>query len=101
MPTKPGAATDEVVFCDRCGAILHPGQGDFYEVRIEAVADPSPPVIRGEEESADLPGRLDRLLAQMKDLSAQEAMDQVYRRVGLYLCTPCYRVWIENPTGTV
>jgi hypothetical protein len=27
-------------------------------------------------------------------------MDQVYRRLVLYLCAPCYRVWIENPTGT-
>jgi len=26
-------------------------------------------------------------------------MDQVYRRLVLYLCGPCYREWIEKPTG--
>jgi hypothetical protein len=101
MTTQPAAATSEVFFCDRCGAILHPGAGDFYQVRIEAVADPTPPVLRGEERSADLPRQIEQLLAHMKGLSAQEAMDQVYRRVVLYLCIPCYRRWIENPTGSL
>jgi hypothetical protein len=32
-------------------------------------------------------------------VSGQEAMDQVYRRVTVYLCGPCYRRWIENPVA--
>lgn len=29
--------------CDRCAAELTPGEGSFYVVRIEALADPTPP----------------------------------------------------------
>ncbi|GMV97986.1 MAG: hypothetical protein AMXMBFR83_23390 [Phycisphaerae bacterium] len=87
------------VLCHRCGAELHPGSGDWYVVRIEAFADPSPPVIT----EADLrrsPGReLERLADALADLSPQEAMDQVYRRLTLSLCVACYRQWIENPVG--
>jgi hypothetical protein len=31
--------------------------------------------------------------------SEQEWMDQVHRQLTLHLCRPCYRRWIENPTG--
>jgi DNA-directed RNA polymerase subunit RPC12/RpoP len=90
---------DAIYFCDRCGALLRPGTGDHFRVSIEAVADPSPPVVCAQEEPRDLRRRIERLLAEMKDLSPQEAMDQVYRRVTLYLCLKCYRPWIENPAG--
>jgi hypothetical protein len=100
MPTKPGTKADEVLlFCDRCATELRAGIGDFYRVVIEAVADPSPPMVSGDEGSADLRRKIERLLEQMKGLSAQEAMDQVYRRVTLYLCVRCYQPWIENPLG--
>jgi hypothetical protein len=85
------------VFCDRCGMELRPGLGNFYVVKIEAVADPAPPTVP--EADLDLRQEIERLLARMRDLSAQEAMDQVYRRLILYLCGACYRQWIENPTG--
>jgi hypothetical protein len=101
MPIKPDTKTDEVLFfCDRCAAELRPGTGDFYRVTVEAVADPFPPSDSGAEGPADLRRKIERLLEQMQGLSAQEAMDQVYRRVTLYLCIPCYRRWIENPVGT-
>jgi hypothetical protein len=87
------------LFCARCAADLEPGSGIFYRVTIEAVADPTPPTIAGEELATDIRKRIEDLLQQMQDLSAQEAMDQVYRRLTLYLCGPCYRQWIENPTG--
>jgi hypothetical protein len=35
----------------------------------------------------------------MKDVSEREALDQVYRRLTIHLCTACYRQWIENPAG--
>ena len=35
----------------------------------------------------------------MRDLSEQELIDQVYRRLTIHLCEPCYRQWIENPAG--
>ena len=86
-------------FCDRCSKELTPGDGDFYVVKIEAVADPTPPNLTAEQRAADAGREIERLAAEMQDLSAQEALDQVYRRLVIYLCTPCYRQWIENPTG--
>jgi hypothetical protein len=93
------AASLAPVFCARCAAELEPGTGTFFRVTIEAVADPTPPAISAEELTTDIRKRIKDLLQQMQDLSAQEAMDQVYRRLTLYLCGPCYRQWIENPAG--
>lgn len=92
--------TDEMpLCCDRCAAGLTPGQRNFYVVRIEAFADPSPPSFSPDDLLRDARAEIRRLVDQMEDLSPQEAMDQVYRRLVLYLCGPCYRRWIENPTG--
>jgi hypothetical protein len=85
--------------CDRCAAELHPGRGDFYLVSIVAVADPSPPLIAEEDLARDVGREIDRLIKHLKGVDALEAMDQVYRRKVLYLCGPCYRHWIEDPTG--
>jgi hypothetical protein len=87
------------LLCARCTAELEPGTGVLYRVTIEAVADPTPPTISAANLDTDIRKRIEELLQQMQDLSAQEAMDQVYRRLTLYLCGPCYRHWIENPTG--
>jgi hypothetical protein len=78
---------------------LRPGRGDFYLVTIEAVADPTPPTVTAEDLAADHREQIERLLAQLADLTEEEALAQVYRRVSLSLCGPCYRQWIENPTG--
>jgi hypothetical protein len=98
MPTKPGSDLTPL-FCARCAAELQPGSGDFYHVAIAAVADPSPPNVTAEDLAADLHKQIEKLLARMAGLSAQEALDQVYRRLTIYLCGPCYRAWIENPAG--
>jgi len=87
------------LFCDRCQRQLEPGQGDFYVVRIEAVADPTPPTLAEEDLPIDFRAEFERLVEQLRNVSAQEAMDQVYRRLTIYLCGRCYRQWIENPTG--
>jgi hypothetical protein len=86
--------------CAHCGRPVHPGRGDHYVVRIEAVADPSPPVFTAEDLAIDFESEFERLIAATRDLSAQQAMDQVHRRVDLLLCLPCYRRWIEDPTGS-
>jgi hypothetical protein len=88
------------LFCDRCSTVLKPGRGNFYVVKVEAVADPTPPVFTEAGLARDIGGEIDRLILRMRDMSEQELMDQVYRRLVLYFCTPCYRRWIENPTGT-
>ena len=93
-------ADDSPLFCRRCGAHLESGQGSFYAVRIEAVADPTPPTISPEDlERMDLDAELARLLDQMRHMTEQEMKDQVYRRMTIHLCGPCYRGWIEDPTG--
>jgi hypothetical protein len=91
--------SDQPLFCDRCLTRLHPGRGDLYIVRIEAVADPSPPMFTDEDLARDHRHEIAEIAAQLEDLSAREAMDQVFRRLTIFLCGPCYRHWIENPTG--
>ena len=86
-------------FCDRCSVELKPGAGNFYVVRIEAFADPTPPSFSEEDLQHDTRAEIDRLIDQMRDCSERELMDQVHRRLTLYLCGPCYRQWIESPTG--
>jgi hypothetical protein len=87
------------LFCDRCGKELHSGQGNFYVVNIEAMADPAPPTFSTEDLSRDHQEEFSRLFAELEGLSERELMDQVYRRVTIFLCDPCYREWIENPAG--
>ena len=90
---------DEPLLCHRCGAVLTPGTGSFYVVRIEAVCDPTPPTITDADLAGDLDAQIEDLLRQCRDMSEQELMDQVYRRVILHLCAACYAAWIENPAG--
>ena len=85
--------------CRRCAVPLRPGTGDLYQVTIEAVADPAPPVLSGDESAADLRRQIEQLLAGMEGVPEQELLKQVYQRLTLYLCGPCYRQWIKNPTG--
>jgi hypothetical protein len=86
--------------CRRCGAQLRPGDGDFFRVTVEAVADPTPPTISAEELALDVRERIKRLIAQVAGLTEEEALNQVYRRLTFSLCGSCYRRWIEDPTGS-
>ena len=86
--------------CHGCGTPLTPGEGSFYIVRIEAIADPTPPSFDPDEPAIDMALEWERLLDQMRDMSEQELMDQVYRRMTLQLCAACYRGWIDAPLGT-
>jgi hypothetical protein len=88
------------LFCARCSAELEPGTGSYYQVTIEAIADPTPPVVTSDDlDAAAIRERLGKLYAHLRETSAQEAMDQVYRRVTIYLCQGCFQQWIENPAG--
>ncbi len=91
--------TLEPFLCARCADLLYPGAGDFYQVTIEAVADPTPPTISDEDLARDTRRDIEGLLAQLAGVSGQEAMDQVHRRMTFHLCGSCYRRWIEDPTG--
>lgn len=89
------------LFCDRCLKQLVPGRGEFFEVRIEAVADPTPPDLDADlaADPREIQSRYEELLAQLQDISPAEARDQVYRRVWITLCNRCYGTWIEDPAG--
>jgi hypothetical protein len=91
--------SDAACICRRCGALLVPGKGDFYVVEIQAYAENSPPVITAADLAKDHHEEMQQLAEQMKELSQQEMMDQVHRHMTFYLCNPCYRHWIENPTS--
>ena len=93
------ADDDQVhLFCGKCSAELHPGRGDFYVVRIEAFADPSPPALEPDDEF-DIGAEIGEIVEQIQNMSEQELMDQVHRRMVLHLCRRCYLAWIEDPTG--
>ena len=93
------STSDWPLFCARCSVELKPGSGGYYKVKIEAVADPAGPEISNEDLQADIEGEIKKLISTMEQMPASEAMDQVHRRLSFCLCTPCYRRWIENPTG--
>ena len=55
MVTNPRIPVEPVpLFCARCTAALQPGAGHFFQVTIEAVADPTPPAFTAEDLAADV-----------------------------------------------
>ncbi len=92
---------EAMLVCARCSAMLKPGNGSFFVVKIEAFADPSGP---SSEESAptakELRQQLETLVKQLHNVSPQEAMDKIHRRLTIHFCKKCYPSWIENPAGT-
>ena len=90
---------DEPLLCTRCLKTLALGRGEFYVVQIDAAADPTPPELTRDDFQRDLRREWQELVAELKDVSPQEALDQVHRRVIIHLCCACYRDWIENPAG--
>ena len=86
------------ILCGRCAVELQPGRGHFFRINIEAVADPTPPEISDDEDHAEnFSEQIELLLARTEQMSDRELMDQVYRRLTMYLCSPCSGEWIENP----
>ena len=96
---RPDQTDQRSLLCARCGTELKPGTGNFYVVQIEALADPTPPTFSDEDLQHDPRAEIERLIEQMRELSEQELLDQVYRRLVVYMCGPCYRRWIEDPVG--
>jgi hypothetical protein len=78
---------------------LMPGEGNFYVVRIEAIADPTPPMMTRDDFRKDIRQEINQVLSRMEQMTERELMDQVHRGLTLHLCGPCYNLWIENPTG--
>lgn len=68
-------------------------------MRIDAVADPTPPHFTSEDLDLDTSDEIGRLIDEISERSEQELADDIYRRLAIYLCRPCFRRWIENPVG--
>lgn len=85
--------------CERCLVEIVEGQGEFFEVRVEAVADPSPPVLDEVREIEDIQREYAELIEQLKHTSALDANNQVYRRRVWTLCNECLEAWLEDPFG--
>lgn len=90
---------EERIICHRCGALYTPGEPLFYVVKIEAYPLPELPPLTLEDLQRDFDEELARILKETKGLSEQELMDQVYRRLIIYLCPSCYGRWIDDPTA--
>ncbi len=89
----------DTLLCHKCGKILTSGEGNFYVIRIEAVADPSPPNLSSEDLDIDFEGQFRRVFDEARDMSERDLLDQVFRRLTVHLCRRCYDVWIEDPTA--
>ena len=90
----------ERLCCDHCSRPLVRGRAEYYAVRIEAIADPTPPRISGKDQDLEeIRRQIAALFEKLKDRSEQEAIDQVFKIVMLTLCNACYQRWIENPTN--
>jgi len=88
------------IFCDHCSRSLTLGEGSFYVVRIDALADPTPPrIAERDQDIEEIRRQISALYEKLKDQSEQEMIDQVFRRLVLYLCNTCYGLWIDNPTN--
>jgi hypothetical protein len=82
--------------CDRCLRQVEEGKGAFFQVTVDAVADPTPPNFDGLEDED--PGEAyRRLLEKLRRISEREAMDQIHRRRIFTLCNPCLDTWLESP----
>lgn len=92
---------ENVRLCDRCLQTMMEGRAEFFEVQIEAVADPSPPVLdldTSPHSYADIESQK-QLEEALRNTSAQEAQDQIHRHVTLSLCNRCFSEWIEDPAA--
>lgn len=84
--------------CALCGRPL--AAGVFFVVRIDVFADPAlPPASAGELAATDFKAELADVMNELKHLSADDAMDDVYRRFEYAVCKGCQRRVLANPLG--
>ncbi len=69
-----------LLHCERCSKEVHPGRGDYYLVRIYAVADPQPPIITQEDLDQDVEAEIKRLIRMMNSMSERQLERHVFAR---------------------
>ncbi len=83
--------------CDICKCGLLIDSDVRYEVKIEVKCAYDPMEITDEDLARDSAAEMKRLMEQMKGMTEQEAMDQVYRAFRFDLCPRCQRAYITDP----
>lgn len=91
-------SNDDSLLCARCSRELEPGRGDFFEVRIQAVADPYPPILE-ERDPKVLRRDIKQTLRGLSEVTSREAAEEVAVQRVLHLCNRCFKQWIEAPAG--
>ena len=86
---------DETFLCTRCLKILKAGKGDFFEIRVLAVKDPSTSLPNMRSDLARI--EYEKLVQESASLSPGDAIDGVAQSRTFCLCDGCLEVWIENP----
>ena len=92
------AQGEDGLICARCSRELQPGEGDFFEIHIRAVADPYPPVLT-DCDAAELRQQIEQTLRELSSVSSREATESVAVQRIFQLCNACFAHWIENPAG--
>ena len=91
-------AMSERVNCDVCRRAV-PKHVSFV-VRMDVYADPSVPALSTEElAETDFDETFQKLLAEMKDMTADDLQDGVHRRFEFRLCPICQKKFLANPLG--
>lgn len=85
------------VACDRCGKGLLIDSNVRYEVTIEVKAAYDPMELTEDDLDQDLDSKIDETIEELKELSEQEANDQVYKKMTFHLCPACQKEYIDDP----
>ena len=87
------------VVCDRCHAIVP--RDAHYVLKIEVYADPAMPELSTDDlDEVDVDAKVSGLIEQMREMTASELEDAVYKRFDFRLCRPCQRAYLTNPLAT-
>lgn len=84
--------------CDRCGNGLLLDAPVRYEVRIEVKSAYDPMELTADD-LANAAAELKRAAEAAQKLSAEEAMDEVYREFRFDLCRTCQKQFLKAPLG--
>ena len=82
----------EELCCQVCGTKIPPG-GVFYRARTELISG-SDGILPDTGESGD--AIIDKALSEVKELTEQQVMEEVYQEIKLVLCGRCRLVFRET-----
>lgn len=82
--------------CDRCGNGLLLDAPVRYEVRIEVKSAYDPMEIT-DDDLANADAEMKKAVEALKDVSEQDAMDEVYKEFRFDLCRTCQKQYIKGP----